>query len=181
MFKITKNEEAFNKFSWILRAVSKDKIKPIFCGLCVEAQKDKTTIVASDSHRLHMATIDKIDLLDGTYEIVKATKSEIVLGDLIDGQFPNYKQVLFKTSNESFKITFNELCGGAQAMYTLARRGVCIHPNYVKDAIIDNMNCVAAIKADIPNEKCDSISPVMFSGDLGVAVVMPIQMKKEEQ
>lgn len=89
MIKITKKEHAqFKDIYQVIQARSTDTIKPVFYHVYVD---EGGTLIATDSRRMHYT---ETDLDPGFYEVVKCTKSEIILvpaGDI--GQFPNWKQV----------------------------------------------------------------------------------------
>ena len=132
MTKFTKTESFFQELYWCLKARETDKNKPVFTGVYV----DEENIVCSDSRRLHLISNHNVGLVSGLYEVIKYTKSEIVLGDQIEGRFPPYKAVL-KDIKEKNEIKLS--CGSHDDLLSkniclLSRAGVCLNVEYVRDA-----------------------------------------------
>ena len=163
------NEEArtiAHQVKFVLRAVSKDPIKPAFTKLL----SDKGVIVGCDSRRLHTA---EVTLPDGFYDVIKNTASEIILEQTeFDGQYPNYKQVLC-SDRENFvplKKFDSKFTGGAQTIFQIAQAGYCVNTNFIEDACKDAGDMRVSF-----GEGADS--PVVILNELGRAVIMPIAIK----
>ena len=166
------NEEArtiAHQVKFVLRAVSKDPIKPAFTKLF----SDNGVIVGCDSRRLHTAPVA---LPDGFYEIIKNTSTEIILEQTdFDGQYPNYKQVLC-SERENFvalKKFDSKFTGGAQAVFQIAQAGYCANINFIEDACKDAENTRVSF-----GDAADS--PIVIISELGRAVIQPISIKPEE-
>ena len=117
-----------------LFAVSHDESRPVFTGILIEKQNDKLTFVATDGYRLSVkhsdiespkefptiivpskAAAELYRLLSGKgFEEVKVQISNnqimvqfpdtILLSRLIDGQFPNYQQIIPKQQPLALEI-----------------------------------------------------------------------------
>lgn len=169
MIRFTKYDDGFNSIRFVLRArETKDKTKPSFMGI----YSDGVNIVCSDSRRLNLAPVK---IKAGLYEVIKDSSTEVILGEQIDGQFPDYTQVIpkldapIKISNWIKLYNF----GASKAFYQLAVAGVCVNYSYLDDAIRDAENPLA----HITGEK----SPVVITHDLGTAVIMPYIIKEEDK
>ena len=170
MIRFTKSDEFFDSIRFVLRArEAKDKTKPAFMGL----YSDGENIVCSDSRRLHFAPVK---MQEGLFEVIKNTAAEIVLGEQIDGQFPNYKQVIPCLDGiEPVKLApwskwHNS--GASTAHYQIAAAGVCVNYGYLEDAIKDTESRITYITG--PK------SAVVIQTNLGTALVMPIEVKEEK-
>ena len=171
MIRFTKFDEGFDSIRFVLRARgTKDKTKPSFMGL----YSDGENVVCCDSHRLQLAPVK---MQDGLFEVVKNTGAEIILGDMIDGQFPDYKQVIPKLEDiEPVKLhpwTQIHGQGVSKAFFTLALAGVCVNYSYLDDAIRDAEEPLAYVTG----EK----SPVVITHSLGTAVIMPMALTRGEK
>lgn len=150
---------------FVLRAVSKDLIKPVFTKLL----SDNGVIVGCDSRRLHTASVT---IPDGFYDVIKNTASEIILelGEL-DGQYPPYEKVLC-SDRENF-VPLDKFdakyTGGAKTLFQLAQAGFCLNTHFVEDACKDMQELRVSFGA--------FDAPVVITNELGRAVIMPIATK----
>jgi DNA polymerase III subunit beta len=106
----------------VVRAASKDDLRPILTGVLVAARPDGLRLVATDSYRLAMRDLPGVSMLAEGQKVLVAAKGlaevqrlagdgeiEIVLGErevvfrtsraevtarLIEGEFPNYEQLI---------------------------------------------------------------------------------------
>ena len=167
MTRFTKSDEFFDSIRFVLRArETKDRRKPYFMGL----YSDGENIVCSDSRRLHFAPVK---LQEGLFEVIKNTASEIILGEQIDVQFPNYKQVVPSLDDiNPIKLapwSSAHNSGASAAHYQLAVAGVCVNYGYLEDAIKDTESRITYVTGQK--------SPVVIKTNLGTAIVMPIEVK----
>lgn len=173
---ITKNHKEFKSIEFVNKARSRDKIKPIFTIL----NFDNGKVMASDSRRLHISQTEIEE--NGFFEVVKATKSEIILVESgIQGQFPNVDQIIYsdeKIKDCEFsqeKVEISPLYGFFKVTAVLLRAlssKMMINLDYVKDALQDYAGAVTIICN--PN---DAMTPIQFNYDNGKAVIMPILLK----
>ena len=167
MIRFTKSDEFFDSVRFVLRArEAKDKTKPSFTGL----YSDGENIVCSDSRRLHFAPVK---MQEGLFEVIKNSASEIILGEQIDGQFPNYKQVIPSLDGiEPIKIrAWSNNAGASTAHYQIAAAGVCVNYSYLEDAIKDTESRTTYVTG--PK------SAAVVQTNLGTALVMPMEIKEE--
>jgi hypothetical protein len=166
MIKLSSNSELFGDLSFVLRARSKDKIKPVFTLLCVTDLDGQRIAACSDSRRLHFAPCE---FEPGLYEVVKSTSKEIILNltDQEHGRFPDISKVI-PTLDESWKkilVSWNKPSNGARAMFILAKHGICINPKYIEDAVSDK----TPVYVSAPN------NPIfVVHGSGAKAILMPI-------
>ena len=126
------------------------------------------------SRRLHL--IPNVYDMRGLFEIIKCTKSEIIIGESIDAQFPRYEQVipaietgtgtaikLFRTTKES---------GASRSFYESANAGVLLNYLYVYEAL----DCEAL---EILARVIGPREPVRIDIEdrRAVAVIMPMERK----
>jgi hypothetical protein len=134
-FYIDGKDRNFNLIRWVIEAADRDKNSrrlPSMKGLYCEAGDDGTVRFAcTDGRRLHILDMDSGEGYRATsaawefadyakskggnalFSIGKITKSGILLGGEIDGEFPNYRKILPATgaaeiSGLDFKDGFNE-------------------------------------------------------------------------
>lgn len=107
MYKLTqKKTDNFKGVFWACQAASKDfttrvslthlKIEP------VNPDKNIFKIVGCDGHRLHAFTGQFEGMNPGLYEIIKCTRSEIVINrtEKKDTEYPQYQQVIPDYKND---------------------------------------------------------------------------------
>jgi hypothetical protein len=112
--------QMFEEIRWVIEARSTDPARYHMSGLYMKEEADGViSLVCTDGHRLHMletdartldeygdtfkAVMSGYDLKEGMQiSVEKATKSGIVLGGLIAGQFPNYRKVMPGISGTGF-------------------------------------------------------------------------------
>jgi hypothetical protein len=168
MIKIEKNQyEEFENFDFVLRAREKHKDN-VFSFLLVTSIDECAAIVCTDSKRLHYAFTKNEEYESGLYEIIKHTKSEIVL-DLIanqdDHQYPDIMNVIKDISKMTKSvINWNKRENGASALFILANNQLCLNPEHVKDA----SGYQTKVFFTAPDE------PVYFNNGIGHAIIMPI-------
>ena len=167
MITITKTEKDFAAFRFLLKARSKDKTKPIFTCLF----SDGENAVCTDSRRLHMIKLDR-DIPAGLYDVITSTTNDIVLREsTVGGQFPNYKQVLYEGEDKPVKLSvWNKLTNGARTLFDIMSKGICVNPQYIKDACEDT--------GELTFHSAGDVSPIQITNDFGIAIIMPIQVKK---
>lgn len=178
MIKI-EQKQAVEKINFVIAARSKDKIIPIFAYIYV----DDENVVCTDSRRLHILKKEDFTCFfekNGFYEVIKATKKEIILnyaGDVNEiGVFPNYNQVLWEKedASKSIEITFSEASAGAIAFYRIMHDlEFCLNPDFIYDAI-------GWTDAEWTVRRKESyMSSVIFESGVMTAVIMPILVKNE--
>ena len=178
MIKIEKGHPDFKAFKFVLRAKSSDSIKSLFTCLF----SDGENAVCTDANRLHTIKLER-ELLAGLYDVITSNTKEIVLNEsTVDGQYPNYKQVMYKEKVNSQPLNeWNKRIHGASTLFDIMSKGICINPEYVKHACED----CGELKVIIPDPEKVIIpelatSPVQITNNFGIAVIMPIQAKVAE-
>ncbi|HHV64006.1 MAG TPA: DNA polymerase III subunit beta [Peptococcaceae bacterium] len=135
-------------------ACAVEETRPVFTGLLLQIEKEKISLVSTDTHRLAYSksllngnekefsgiipskTMQEIYRLVGDEEFlnIKVSKSRVifnfnniqVLTRLIEGQFPNYKQVIPQTCNTKLLINTRKL------LDTVERASLLSRDNYLK-------------------------------------------------
>lgn len=166
MIRIGKKEPDFMAFKFVLRAKTDDPFIPVFTCLF----SDGKNAVCTDSRRLHIITLIR-DVPDGLYDVIMSTAKEIILEkSTVDGQFPDYKEILYKGKIDSQPLSvWSKRSSGARTLFDIMSKGVCVNPEYVKHACDDG----GELKVIIPKL---ATSPVQITNDFGIAVIMPIRM-----
>ena len=167
MIKITKIEKDFAAFRFLLKARDKNKMNLIFTCLF----SDGENAVCTDSRRLHMIKLDR-DIPAGLYDVITSTTNDIVLHEsTVGGRFPNYKQVLYAGEDEPVKLSvWNKHMNGARTLFDIISKGICVNPQYIKDACEDT--------GELTFHSAGGGSPIQITNDFGTACIMPIQVKK---
>jgi hypothetical protein len=95
MIRLTKDNKNFPAVAFVTLAISLKHNLSTFRLLYIA---DDHHAVGTDGHRLHQAPlIDQEQITPGLYEIIKCTKSEIILAKATtDAQYPDYKRLFPK-------------------------------------------------------------------------------------
>jgi DNA polymerase-3 subunit beta len=112
------------------RAASRDETRPILTGVLVSIAGDTLKMVATDSYRL---AVKETKLGEGDLQVVLSENQVIFhlpdpTGDiwlasrLIDGQFPNYKQLLPETFDHRVALDRDEFAAAARRVSLLAQK-----------------------------------------------------------
>ena len=165
MIRYTKADPNFSAIRYVLRARDAKAIQPAFTGL----YSDGVNIVCSDSRRL---AFSPVVMPFGLFEVIKDTASEIILGEQIDGQFPNYKETIPDLAGvEAIEARpATKAAGASIAHYQIACAGACVNYLYLEDAIKDTEKAEAYVTGEM--------SPCVIKTNLGTHIIMPIQVKK---
>lgn len=164
--KRAKHDSDFEKISWVLKARSTDAIRRNINSVKI----DGGLMVCTDGHRLHLYMTDR-EIEDGLYEIVTATRKQIVLKEL-DADFPAYERVIPRPA-----FTHKTVCNGDHAplfhaVYkNFADDNRSYNTDYLHDAYMDH--------AEISLQSDPGLKPlVIFDNDSRAAVVMPLDWTK---
>ena len=136
----------------VSRSASRDETRPILTGILVSASADELRMVATDSYRLSVKETRLEAPLEGGFEanvparaleelgrLVRDDVEEIRIGvranqvvfevggialssRLIDGQFPNYNQLLPDSYEHELRIDVSELAGVVRRVSLLAQK-----------------------------------------------------------
>ena len=188
MIKINKNQDSFNELKWTLQARSTDKTRPIFSVLCV----DENNFVCTDSRRLHVFTSQEFKEINnfenGLYEVISGKGKELIFEKLPEdfGQFPNWKQVMPKDTEEITVVNGCKYTCHAKAIsriYTSFYKlfpdsSISFNPQYVFDVVSETVN---EFSVRIKNPGGGAlISPILFNYEnILQAVIMPIQSRND--
>lgn len=166
MIRIEKNQPDFKAFKFVLRAKSNNRFKPVYTCLF----SDGKNVVCTDSFRLHSIKLVR-DVPEGLYDVVVSTAKEIVLEkSIVNGQFPDYKKVLYKEKSNSRPLrVWDTRSNGARTLFDIMSQGVCINPEYIKHAC-ENSRELKIIISESATE------PIQITNDFGIAVVMPMRI-----
>jgi DNA polymerase III sliding clamp (beta) subunit (PCNA family) len=92
---VSKNAPAWKAFRFISGAKSKDETRFFMTGIHIERAGDKTILVATDGRRLHIATVDTVDIEPGDYQVKENTRDFMILYPMDnDIQYPNWKRIV---------------------------------------------------------------------------------------
>lgn len=92
---VSKNAPSWGKFRFVSGAKSKDQTRFTMTGIHIERVKDKTLIISTDGKRLHIASIDTLNIEPGDYEVKENTRDFMVLYPTADEiSYPNWRQII---------------------------------------------------------------------------------------
>lgn len=182
-----------DKLSYVLKqtlkAVSKDETRPILNGILFSINKDKITLVSTDSYRLALSEIrlkSKIKeeqeivipwrALDELQKIISSDAKEIklVLGKnqaifqysditfvsrLLEGQFPNYKQLLPSEFGITAEIRRQDLVGAVTRASLIAQKN-----QSVKLSVKNKKLTISAQSANV-GETTEDLAIKLLSGE----------------
>ncbi|SHK53307.1 DNA polymerase III subunit beta [Desulforamulus aeronauticus] len=139
----------------ILFATSPDENRPVFTGVLLEAAEGTIKLVATDTHRLALKEINasselqetnviipgktlnelarvigaadkNVTISIGDNQIIFGMEDTLFISRLIDGQFPNYRQVVPQGYKTRIRLKTKELLEAVERASLLARVGTQI-------------------------------------------------------
>lgn len=138
----------------VIKAVSKDETRPVLCGILMTVNKGKLSLVTTDSYRLaiHEAAIendaggdinviiparcmDELSKICGDGDVeVGLTKNQIyfnlgnvvIVSRLIEGNFPNYQQLLPNSYELRAKLNKNMMVSALKRVSLLANNNALV-------------------------------------------------------
>ncbi|MBS3908414.1 MAG: DNA polymerase III subunit beta [Actinobacteria bacterium] len=175
----------------VIKAVSRDETRPILSGVLINIDKGHLKMVATDSYRLSIKDV-AVEGLDATQssavipgrcldEVSKAVGDKDVeiilepnlvyfdLGDtviisrLIEGQFPNYQQLLPSDCDLRVKFSRQDLIAGVRRVALLAQS-----TSLVKMKIDNNEVEISAISQDL-GSAIERVSAKTFGEGIEIA------------
>lgn len=156
----------------VVKSVSRDETRPVLCGMLLTFNKGRLTMVSTDSYRLavnEMSVSSSVD--DGTKVIVPArcmdevsricsdenieiglaknqiyfnTGEVIIVSRLIEGNFPNYQQLLPENCELRVKVAKDKFMSALKRVSLLAQNNALIKIKIEKE----NLQ-MSAVTADI--------------------------------
>jgi len=169
MIKILKNEgeEKFKDFYFVTAALDKNTTNKNIKYLIVHDNK----IICTDSRRLHILL--ETDLEKGFYEVIKRTKSEIILSKNKEDQtVVQYDQVIPTDLVNKKKIKWDEA------------RILCVNISNLFKNLSDNNTIQIKFLEDLQGtydvymEQFTNDLPVLFKNEKRMAILMPCQIVK---
>jgi len=119
---ISKNAPCWEKFRFISGAKSKDQTRFFMSGIHIEREGDKTLLISTDGRRLHIATLDTLDIEPGEYEVKENTRDFMILYPAELGQYPNWRQITKKIDSQKhivLNISSKNKLSFSQTLYDL--------------------------------------------------------------
>jgi DNA polymerase III subunit beta len=172
----------------VARSASRDETRPVLTGILIAASSQELEMVATDSYRLSVKRTKLESPLQGSLEAnvparalqelvrissqagetvaVSVGKNQVVfeLGEivlssrLIDGQFPNYRQLLPEGVEHELRLASPELIDVVRRISLLAQKNVPLRLSFSDGAL-----AVSAQTADIG--EASEVIPVPFQGE----------------
>ncbi|MDX6651085.1 MAG: polymerase subunit beta [Solirubrobacteraceae bacterium] len=172
----------------VARAASRDETRPVLTGILVSASGSELQMVATDSYRLSVKRTTLDAPLEGSFEanvparalqelvrlaqtagdsltvgvganqIVFEAGGAVLSSRLIDGQFPNYQQLLPETFEHELKLAGEELTEVVRRISLLAQKNAPLRLAFAEGEVT-----VSAQTPDV-GEAQEKV-PVPFSGE----------------
>jgi DNA polymerase III subunit beta len=172
----------------VARAASRDETRPVLTGILVSASGQELQMVATDSYRLSVKRTALEEPLDGSFEanvparalqelariaqgagdrltvgvganqIVFEAGGAVLSSRLIDGQFPNYQQLLPEAFEHELKLAGDELTEVVRRISLLAQKNAPLRLAFAEGEVT-----VSAQTPDV-GEAREAV-PVPFSGE----------------
>ncbi len=171
----------------VIKAVSKDETRPVLCGILMTVNKGKLTFVTTDSYRLavHEAAIennaandinviiparcmDELSKICGDGDIeVGLTKNQIyfnlgnivIVSRLIEGNFPNYQQLLPNSCELRVKLNKDRMVSALKRVSLLANNNALVKIKINKTNIQ-----ISAVTADVGSADEDIDADISGNG-----------------
>jgi hypothetical protein len=165
---ISKRDPVKNDVRWVLKARGKDVSRYNLQHVAIY----RKTMVATDGHRLHMATLKHSSFKPGVYSVVSDKAGGVILKEVEEGaNYPDWKRVI-NTRGKKVSLPFNTTIAGSA--YTVAVRniqeGAGIDYRYFSDVVTDGAwRWTMFINSNIGN-------PLKFRSGNKTAIVMPVRL-----
>jgi len=189
---------------WVGAAASNDTTRHFLNGIYVESVDEQGArdpsgnyrrLVATDGRRLHMATLarealepfglEPCTLSEAGYKVLRHSKTKMELGEMIEGQFPNYRRVIPEPINPETTIDIGERISPkytkvpddqalAFEFYGIVNRetsGVRLNPKYLQDLFLYDGLFIARFWAHHKALRFDHNNNPM------VGVIMPMELE----
>lgn len=174
-------EELKEYLRQILFATSSDENRPVFTGVLMETGEGKIRFIATDTHRLALreindnASIDDISVIIpgktlnelarvigaadrevtislGDNQVIFGMEDTLLISRLIEGQFPNYRQVIPQGYKSRIRVKTKDLLESVERASLLARVGTqIIRLNIDEEKVIIHANTeVGKIYEEVP-------------------------------
>ena len=174
---VSKKATAWDKFRFISGAKSKDQTRFQMTGIRIERAKDKTLLISTDGRRLHIATLDTLDIEPGDYMVKENTRDFMILYPMDNGQYPNWRKIVeCLDTQKHFKIELNATNKGAlsQTIFSLFKATNAV----INIEYLEPLSAIANPTWDVyfnHKEKAHTF----VNGDL-MAIIMPMQSESQE-
>jgi DNA polymerase-3 subunit beta len=132
----------------VAKSASRDETRPILTGILVSASGPELRMVATDSYRLSVKETTLESPLDGA----------VLSSRLIDGQFPNYRQLLPETYEHELRISGEELGDVVKRISLMAQKNAPLRLSFTEGELT-----VSAQTPDV-GEASEPL-PVPFAGE----------------
>ncbi|MDQ4041186.1 MAG: DNA polymerase III subunit beta [Actinomycetota bacterium] len=172
----------------VARAASRDETRPVLTGILVSASGRELQMVATDSYRLSVKRTELEEPLEGSFEanvparalqelarlaqggeerltvgvganqIVFEVGGAVLSSRLIDGQFPNYRQLVPESFDHELKLAGDELTEVVRRISLLAQKNAPLRLAFAEGEVT-----VSAQTPDV-GEARETV-PVPFSGE----------------
>lgn len=176
-----RNEEAFDKLLWVLRARTKDEGRPNCDGLRIEMTAEgEWQFIATDGWRLHTAIINfpvpRHSFETGFYTILKgSSKKHLYLESTTEYEFPDWKKIAqdrkapLMANLRLEKTPLGSSPDGDKLVWEVFRAGQFFNSQFLKDAYMDGQGMTVEV-VDMKHNR-----PSVFTSEDGrqVAYVMP--------
>jgi DNA polymerase-3 subunit beta len=172
----------------VARAASRDETRPVLTGILVSASERELQMVATDSYRLSVKRTALEEPLDGSFEanvparalqelarlaqgagdrltvgvganqIVFEAGGAVMSSRLIDGQFPNYRQLLPESFEHELRLAGDEFTEVVRRISLLAQKNAPLRLAFAEGEVT-----VSAQTPDVGEAR--ETLPVPFSGE----------------
>ncbi len=172
----------------VARAASRDETRPVLTGILVSASGRELQMVATDSYRLSVKRTELEEALEGSFEanvparalqelarlaqggedrltvgvganqIVFQVGGAVLSSRLIDGQFPNYRQLVPESFDHELKLAGDEFTEVVRRISLLAQKNAPLRLAFVEGEVT-----VSAQTPDV-GEARETV-PVPYSGE----------------
>jgi DNA polymerase-3 subunit beta len=148
----------------VARAASRDDMRPVLTGVLVSASGSEMTMVATDSYRLAVKRTVSADGVETVSVALLRNQAvfragEIVLNTrLIEGQFPNFRQLLPESYEHDVRLPRPEFLDVTRRVSQLAQRNAPLRLSFAPGELT-----VAASTPDVGD--AEETMPAAFEGE----------------
>jgi DNA polymerase-3 subunit beta len=141
----------------VARSASRDETRPVLTGILVSASGDELRMVATDSYRLSVKET-KLEVSVRANQVVFEAGGVVLSSRLIDGQFPNYRQLLPDAYEHELRLAGGEVTEVVRRISLLAQKNAPLRLAFTEGELT-----VSARTPDVGEAR--ETLPVPFQGE----------------
>ena len=185
MLILEKRSPLFNDLKFVLKALAKDKARPLFSKVQIEdSDENCKMLVCTDTKRMHIM-YDHTGLVEGyengQYDVIKNDAKQIILNYSPEQTtFPNFKQIIPAPSEHRADFTAGLATPSKIFKFfykTFPESSLGLNMDFINDAIINGRTLTVQFNNQDKYSEFNYMTPMLLEYDQYLkAVIMPIML-----